>query len=273
MLRDRRWITKPSAILIAAALLAAGLPGCQSVIQDRVYRPDPMPAAIDWQGAAPREVSVTARDGLILRGYHWPAAGEGRDLILFFHGNGGNRARAAGMAAPLARHGYQVLVASYRGYGDNPGRPTEAGLMRDAAAFLAEARRLAPGGRIYLFGYSLGGAVALHLAAQEEVAGVATLGAFTSLRAAAPAVARALIAERYDNLAAIARVTEPILLLHGTADRTIPFAHAEALRRSAAGPARLLRIEGAGHDVDWEAIAPVIADNLRQMPRPGARTD
>ena len=162
---------------------------------------------------------------------------------------------------------YSLLVASYRGYGGNPGSPSEAGLYADARAFLSLARRLAPGSRIYLLGFSLGAAPALHGAAEEEVAGVITLGAFTGLADIAPPLARNMLPDRFDNRASIARVDEPILLIHATNDEVVPFAQAEALRALAPRGARLLRLQGAGHAADFGALAPMVWDNIRAMPR------
>ncbi len=251
-------------LVLGAALLS----GCASLARDRIYFPEPMPAAIGpWAERAPQEVAVTTADGLKLRGYYWPPSAPEGDLIVFFHGNAGNRHEAARMAEPLARNGGGVLVASYRGYGDNPGAPSETGLLADGAAFLKLARELSPQSRVYLFGYSLGAAVALEMAAREEVAGVITLGAFARLADLAPAFARGLIPDRYDNRAAIARVSEPVLLIHGTADEVVPVAAVKVLREAAAGPVRVLWLRGAPHNVAFDDLAPMIRDNIRQMPR------
>jgi fermentation-respiration switch protein FrsA (DUF1100 family) len=225
-----------------------------------------MPAKVSWSGRAPEEVAATTADGLMLRGYYWPPQTMGGDLILFFHGQSGNRYTAARTAAPLAAGG-GLLVASYRGYGDNPGTPDEDGLYADARAFLSLARILAPKSRIYLFGFSLGAAPALRTAADEEVAGVITLGAFTALADVAPPVVRHLLPDRFDNRASIARVTEPILLMHALADEVVPFSQAETLRALAPQRARLLRLEGGGHAADLETLAAVVWDNIHRMPR------
>jgi fermentation-respiration switch protein FrsA (DUF1100 family) len=249
----------------ATGAILLTLASCASAVRSRIYLPEPMPAQVSWTGRAPEEVTATTADGLTLRGYYWaPRAGE--DLILYFHGQSGNRYTAAQRAAPLAAGG-GLLVASYRGYGDNPGTPDEAGLYADARAFLALARTLAPNSRIYLLGFSLGGALALHTAAEEEVAGVITLNAFAALRDVAPPLARGVLPDRFDNRAAIARVAEPILLLHATADEVVPFAQAKALQAVAADRVRLLRLEGSGHAADFETLAPVIWENIRAMPR------
>jgi uncharacterized protein len=252
------------SLLLALAIVFV-LASCASTVRSRIYLPEPMPADVSWSGRAPEEVTATTSDGLTLRGYYWPPR-EGEDVILFFHGQSGNRYTYAQRVAPLASGG-GLLVASYRGYGDNPGTPDEAGLYADARAFLALARKLAPDRRIYLLGFSLGGALALHAAAEEEVAGVITVNAFAALRDVAPAMSRGVLPDRFDNRAAIARVAEPILILHSAEDEVVPFAQAKALQAAAAGPVRLLRLEGSGHGVDFERLAPMIWENIRAMPR------
>ena len=237
---------------------------CSSVARSRIYLPEPMPAVQTWSGRAPSEVTTTTSDGLQLRGYYWPPATEGGDVILFFHGQSGNRYVAARRVEALAE-GAGVLVASYRGYGDNPGTPTEAGLYADAGSFLALARSLAPTSRIYLLGYSLGAAPALNTAAEEEVAGVILVSAFASLSDVAPRMTRGALPDRFNNLETIARVNERILIMHATADQIVPYSQAQALKERAADRVRLLRVEGGGHALNFEYLAKGIFENIRAM--------
>jgi fermentation-respiration switch protein FrsA (DUF1100 family) len=253
--------------VVAAAVMMV-LAACASIVRSHIYLPEPMPKTVSWSGPAPSDVTATTADGLKLRGYYWPVQVAGGDLIVFFHGQSGNRYLAARMAAPLAAGG-GLLVASYRGYGDNPGKPDESGLYADARAFLALARELAPGSRIYLLGFSLGAAPALHTAAEEEVAGVVTVGAFAALRDVAPPMARGILPDRFDNRAAIARVTEPILIMHARADEVVPSTQATSLRDQAPDRVRLLWVEGMGHGADFGFLAPIIWENIRLMPANG----
>ena len=92
------------------------------------------------------------------------------------------------------------------------------------------------------------------MAARHEVAGVATLGTFASLADQAPSIARGILPDRYDNVAAIRRVSEPVLLLHGTEDRVVPLAAGEELAEAAPN-VTLVRLTGAGHQVDLAKIA------------------
>lgn len=258
----------PWSIAFATLLMiaSAGAVAGEALFASRIYRPDPLPTGVvAWHGAPPVEVEVETADGLTLRGYYWAPSIPGAELIVFFHGNAGNRTSAAQMAEPLAREGKGLLVASYRGFGDNPGTPTEEGLFADGQAFLAKAHSMAPASPIVLFGYSLGGAVALELAASEKVKGVVTLGAFSALRDVAPRVVGGLLKGIYDNAATIKRVEEPILLLHGSADEVVPYAQAKVLQ-AAAPRARLLRVEGAPHRIALDELAPTVWSNIAQMP-------
>lgn len=260
---------KPVVRAILAVQAVTCLSACAPVVRSHIYLPDPLPASAQWPGEAPRKVSVTTADGLSLKGYYYPPREAGKRLIVFFHGNGGNRYVAARYAAPLAEQGDGLLIADYRGYGGNPGTPSEKGLRADAAAFVAYGRTLQPGAPIYLFGHSLGGGVALDAATREDIAGVVTLGTFTSLTAMAPAYARPIMPDRFDNLKAVTRIKVPLLLIHGTADDIIPFSEGEALKKAAFAAnvrVRAIALTGANHHPDFTKLAPTVLGQMAQMP-------
>lgn len=263
-------MTKPPGLLrrglAAAALLA--LAACASYVRSQIYQPLPLAdTRVTFADEAPQEISVTTADGLTLDSLYWPPA-EGNDtLIVYFHGNGGNKLTAASAAQPLRTGGHGLLVASYRGYSGNPGKPTEDGLFMDGDAWMAKARDLAPDAHLFVFGHSLGAAVALQMAARHPVDGVATLGAFPKLADAAPVYARGVLPDRFDNLDAIARVTAPVYLFHGTADETVPFGSAAKLKAaSVGGAAEVIPLEGGHHQVPMDKLAPYIWEKLLGPP-------
>lgn len=246
-----------------ACALAVALTGCAGIVRDRIYQPSDVVAVPAWQERAPVAVSVRTADGLELGGLLWEPVAPQRDIIVYFHGNGGSLYRDALRAEPLAAGGRGVLMTSYRGFSGIPGRPTEAGLASDAQAFTDFARsRLPTGGKLYLFGHSLGGAVALAEAERRPVDGIATLGAFTRLADAAPPVVRGILPDRYDNLARIARPGPPVTLFHGTDDAIIPYAHGERLAAAGGARARLVPLDGGGHHVDMARLAPLVWRSL-----------
>jgi fermentation-respiration switch protein FrsA (DUF1100 family) len=128
----------------------------------------PTPGEIGLTGVEP--VTFETSDGLGLSGWFFAASGPSpRVTVLIFNGNAGNRANRGPLAAALHRHGLQVLLVDYRGYGGNPGAPSENGLAIDARAARAylAGRPDVDRSRLVYFGESLGTAVAVDLAAEH----------------------------------------------------------------------------------------------------------
>ncbi len=236
--------------VIAAPVLA-------NPVADRIYEPVALEdTEVSFRGDTPETISTRTEDGLVLEGAYWPPdAPNGDQLIIVFHGNSYNHLVMAARAEPLRIGGRGVLVASYRGFGDNPGQPSEEGLMRDAEAWMAKARNLHPEARLYLFGFSLGGAVALEMAARHEVEAVATMGAFTDLRSMIPKIARAFVRDRYDNLDAIRLVEEPVLLLHGSEDDIVDPSAAALFEQAGGDNVTVINLRGGKHWVPLDQLA------------------
>lgn len=240
------WIVIAPGVLYLAVLIGLFL-GQRALIypapRDATASPPPGFAAI----------GLDTEDGLHLAAAY-RAAAPGRPTIAFFHGNGDSLAGAETATRGLATAGYGVLLVEYRGYAGNPGRPGEQGLYRDGRAALAWLGQhgIAPS-HIVVMGNSLGSGVATALAAEAPIAGLVLVSGFTSMGdVAAPLYpwlpVRALLRDRFDNRARLAKVAAPVLLLHGTGDRLIPSRHSVALA-SAARRATLGLVPGAGHDL------------------------
>ena len=242
------------------ALLA--LAGCAGLIREKVFDTEGSARKVIadpvWPGRVPERIEAHTADGLTLRGWYWPAQDDRKDLILFFHGRGGNADLAARMAEPLIHDGRGLLIADYRGFGDNPGVPKEKRLFRDGDAFSALARQLAPDARLTIFGYSLGSAVAIDQAVKQKPALLVTLGAFARLKSVSPDYAKPFLPDEFDNLGAAQRLVSPWLILHGTADETVPFANAGRLQGAAAAGSKLVPLPGVGHRTDFATLAPII---------------
>ncbi len=252
--------------LLCLALLGAMM-GCASLARDHLYSPGDGPVATPgWSGAEPESVSVTTEDGLALPGFYWPAAAGRQGIVLVLHGRRDNYARMAGYVQRLVQDGRGVLVASYRGFNGNPGSPSEAGLIRDAQAFYRLARqRAGTDGHVYVFGHSLGGGVALQLAAREDLDGLITLGTFSDVEEVAPFYADPFIPDPWDSLGALAQVAEPLLLIHGANDTYVRPANSRALYAAACSDAALAVIGGVRHKPNFRLIQPIVTEWINAL--------
>jgi uncharacterized protein len=211
----------------------------------------------DWHpaGLPVEDVAIRTEDGARLDAW-WLAAPGAEFTFLAFHGNAGNIALRAEIYRCLARLPANVLAVEYRGYGKSEGAPSEQGLYRDAEAayrYLVRERRIPPD-QIVIYGASLGTAVAADLAARSPARAIVLEAPFPSARAVArrvywmvPYVGWALRA-RFDTAAKIRRIRAPLLIVHCTRDRTIPFDLGMQVYRLANEPKDFLVVEGRCHE-------------------------
>jgi fermentation-respiration switch protein FrsA (DUF1100 family) len=207
-------------------------------------------AAPDIIGMPYEEIFFSTSDGIRLHGWFIP--GEGASwTLLFCHGNAGNVSHRLEKLMFLRDLGLSIFIFDYRGYGKSEGEPGERGLYRDADAayeYVTEKRRVSPD-RVILYGESLGGAVAIDLAARRRVKAVITEETFTSIRAMArlvyPFMPPFMIRSKFDSLSKIAKVAYPKLIIHSVDDEIVPFSFAERLFDAAHPPKKLLKIRGS----------------------------
>ena len=224
----------------------AGFVGLLYLLQRRlIYRPDrpersrPVLGPLAELGV--REIALATADGLELFSWYRPPPANA-PVILYCHGNGGHIGYRAERLARFAEAGYGVLMLEYRGYGGNPGRPTEQGLYADGAAALAFlGREGIARERIVVYGESLGGAVAVRLALACRPAALVLECPFTSLvdigRLRFPFVpVRLLLRDRFELISAVGEVAAPVLVLHGERDGIVPVAYGRAVLAAASEP-------------------------------------
>jgi len=245
-------------LLVGLVLGYAALAGLLFLFQSRfIYFPETgrEDRATPAQLRLPFEdVSIATTDGETLHGWFVPVA-EARATVLFLHGNAGSIVHRLDWLPMFQRLRLSALLVDYRGYGGSTGNPSEAGTYADADAawrHLTEARRIPPG-RIVVFGESLGGAIAAHLAARVDPAALVLHSAFTSAPDLAADVypflpARLLTRFRYDTLAAVRDLRCPLLVAHSPRDEIIPVAHGRRLFEAAVVPRHWLELAGGHND-------------------------
>jgi uncharacterized protein len=206
------------------------------------------PAAVGF--AVAKEITLATSDGESVIAWH-VAPRDGRPAIVYFHGNGGNLGHRVTRFRALADAGYGLVALSYRGYGGSSGRPSESGIMHDAAAAYTEASRRY-GDNLVLWGESLGTAVAVTLAAEHAAKAVVLEAPFTSTLALAsnhyPIFPIAwMMKDQFRTDLTIAKVRTPVLVMHGGHDDIVPIAHGEALFAAITAPKRFVRFPDGGH--------------------------
>ena len=227
-----------------------------------IYFPDanvPAPAAVGLSRV--ERVTIAAEDGITLHGWFVPARAPASFTVIVFNGNAGNRAYRAPLASALSARGVAVLLFDYRGFGGNPGTPTQRGLEADARA----ARRyvLSRGDvghdRVVYFGESLGTAVATRLAVEHAPAALILRSPFTSMADVGqfhyPILpVRWLLRDRFAPIEAIGRVAAPVLVVAGDQDSIVPLEQSRRLFEQAAEPKELVVVKGADHN-DHQLLA------------------
>ncbi len=247
-------------------------PPAVAQVHGRIYPAPRLPLSVAGLPAGAAILEVQTADGLSLKGIEI-APRDGKPTLLAFHGNGSSAMRSVEWYAPLIAEGYGIVAAEYREYSGNPGKASEAGLAADADAFYARARNLAGSGKLIVVGHSLGGGVAFGLATRQHLDALVTIGAFTRLRDMVSKLLRAAVPNEYDNMAAIAKLDEPLYLIQGTADETVPWQMGEQLAKTAqaahkAGAAFV--IKDARHAPDGAVVAMILRAIVAKLDGDGA---
>lgn len=265
-------------VLAAAAGLAGGAAaggmiagGAARLVESRIFFPDRhLEAGPADYGLAAEEVWLEAPGSPRLHGWFCPAGGG--NLLLFCHGNAGNISHRLDNVLRLVRAGLGVFIFDYRGYGRSEGRPSEEGIYADAltAYDWAQARAAADGGRLVVFGRSLGGAAAVHLAARRRPAGVILESTFTNLADMARRhfplpLPASLLAGRFDSLGRIGEMSCPLLVIHGDRDEIVPLELGRRLYEAAPRPKEWLALAGAGHNDTYLVGGPAYFERLARF--------
>ncbi|MEX5541215.1 alpha/beta hydrolase [Pseudomonas poae] len=256
--------------LLCMALLIVGLPvGCamlQHKERELVFRIEPGTAG--WYSGLPKTVQefelkpASFKAGQNIHGWWYPADRQDAPAILYLHGVRWNLTGQLFRIEQLHALGYSVLAIDYRGFGQSQGDlPSETSVYEDARIAWERFKVLQPDpGKRLIYGHSLGGAVAIDLAAQLgqqtplPVRGLVIESTFTSLADVATAVAdtslpvRWLLSQKFDSIDKIADIHMPLLVVHGLDDRYVPPRFSEQLFEAAREPKRLLLVPGASHN-------------------------
>lgn len=199
-----------------------------------------------------QEHVLTTADGEKVIAWYIPAK-PGHPVVLYFHGNGDFLAGFFGRFRDVIADGTGVVALSYRGYAGSSGRPSERGLLLDAAAAYAFTSARYSADQIVVWGFSLGTGVAVALAAEQRIGRLILESPFTSTADVAASLfwfmpVRLVMRDQFRSDERIARVAVPVLIMHGSNDHAIPIRFGEALFSLAREPKQFVRFPGGGHE-------------------------
>ena len=211
-----------------------------------------------------QEIQVTAQDGVSLN-FWYRAACNNQPTIIYFHGNRGNLSGRSLKIRPYLDAGFGVLLAAYRGYGHNSGKPSESGLYSDARIQLSFLKSRGCQSKDWiLYGESLGSGVAVNMAFElavevqlgeisTPVGGLVLEAPFSSLPVLAQEhypffPARLIVLDHYNSEAKIPKVDTPVLIVHGKDDRVVSVEHGMKLFQASSHPKQAKWISAAGHN-------------------------
>lgn len=247
--------------LAVLGVVAVVLGGLYAIQRSLIYYPEPgpLPHASDLLPGG-RDVVLRTEDGLRLGAWHFPARGTGglpegdAPTVLFAPGNGGNRWGRTPFAERITDAGINVLLLDYRGYGGNPGSPSESGLAQDArAAYDYLTGELdVPASRLLYVGESLGCGVVSQLATERPPAAMVLRSPFVDLASAGRVhypflPVRLLLKDRFpvaENVRGLSGV--PVTVVAGTGDSIIPIDQSRRVAEAARG--QLVEVLGADHN-------------------------
>ncbi len=280
-MRGRRAFARAAAAL----LLAATVGGCAYLAEKQgelIFRP----TKDAWWGYQNSGLTYDERwipvgaNGDRLHAFWATADDPAAPVLLYLHGARWNLTGSVTRIERWRRMGFSVLAIDYRGFGQSTAAsPTEELAYEDAEAAWDYLRAAEPSRPRYIVGHSLGGAIAAELALRRpEASGVVLEATFTSIRDMVQHTAwrvlpvGLILTQQFDTLSKVPRITQPLLVVHGTNDSVVPYEMGERLYAAAAGPKRFIRVEGGSH----HNLSAVAGDQYRlalaELFRVGTRT-
>lgn len=260
-------------LLAVGAVYLALLAYLWATQRNHVFHPAPGPLDLAQSAVASymRSITITS-DGLPLTAWYAPAK-PGQRTIVYFHGNAGHLADRDRRVLPYLERGFGVLLVGYRGYGGNPGTPTEPGLYADARAELdwLAAQGIA-GDATILYGESLGAAVAVQMATERRFAAVVLEAPFASIVLSAQArfpmfAFDWLLKDKFANVDKIGNVHVPLFIIHGARDRVTAQKFGRMVYERANQPKSAAWLPDAGHgDLLQFGMAELVSRFLDGLP-------
>jgi uncharacterized protein len=259
--------------LVAVCLVGLAVGMLTALQRQLIYFPDStaIPPAGDLIEGA-RDITLRTSDGLALGAWFVPpsSTSDMHMAVLVAPGNGGNRLDRLGLAGELSRRGLAVVLMDYRGYGGNPGSPSEDGLAKDAMAAAVTLEELGyPAEQTIYFGESLGSGVVAALQARRAPAGMVLRSPFTELADVAAhhypwLPVRMLLKDKFPVTEYLSNSQLPVTVIYGDRDSVVPTQLSARVADEAPTLVERLVIRGANHN-DEVMFGPPVAEAVARL--------
>ncbi|MCC3407687.1 MAG: alpha/beta hydrolase [Microcoleus sp. PH2017_10_PVI_O_A] len=212
-------------------------------------------------------IKLSSANGMKISAVHFPNP-QAQYTILYSHGNAEDLGYIWSVLRDIRDSGFAVFAYDYQGYGTSEGKPSEYNVYGDidaAYGYLTEQLRVPPK-QIILYGRSVGGGPAVDLASRQSVGGLVVESSFVSVFRVLTRIPLFPI-DKFVNVDKIGKVRSPVLVIHGKADRVVPFWHSEQLFAAAKQPKLNFWVDRAGHNDLMEVAGDRYATTLRRFVR------
>jgi len=230
------------------------LHGCDAVVNKMAFHPDKKYVlSADQLPSSAQEIFIETTDQIKIQSYYIQNKSSNQ-ILIYFHGNGGNIGHRLADLMQISSFGMNVLGVGYRGYGKSQGKPSEKGIYIDGkAAFNYATQKLGFSiNKVFILGRSIGTTVAINTSQKMNIGGLILVTPLTSgkdhAKAAGLGIFSFFAGNSFNNVEKIINISCPLLIIHGTHDNVIPFEMGKRLYNKAITKKKFVKIEGAGHN-------------------------
>ncbi len=252
--------------VVVVPYLAVCMTGC-ALQRTLLYHPSDNQFSPQAYKLPMEEVEMVTEDGTKLVSWYAKPKEDTKPVFVFFHGNAGHLGMRKADYWGLVKKGYGVFALSYRGFGKSEGSPSEEGIYDDAqTAVLWLKKQGYSEDQMIVYGESLGTGVAVEMATRFAFKGMILESPYSTMVEAGEVhypflPVSLLLLDRFESIKKVSQVTEPLLVIHGTQDRVVPFSQGAALflafqkqRKGQNILTEMIALDGKGHnnhDLQW----------------------
>lgn len=267
------WLTLVITVLVIYIAISIALYYLQDYM---LFKPEKLPKnfQFDYENQKTKEYNLETRDGAVINGLRFFPKGESKGVVLYLKGNSKSIKGWGKFAVDFTRHGYDVLMVDYRGFGKSTGRRSQKAIKRDLQLIYNKLKELTLERNIILYGRSLGSGFAAKLASMNHPKMLVLDAPYYSLTKVtaryAPFMPLSLLMKYpLPTYKWLKYVQCPIHIIHGTHDKLIPYKTSVKLSQVNPKLTKLHTVIGGGHKNlnNFESYHSMLDDIINKTPK------